>query len=184
MRLCVFFSSLLSVTAIVSTAAAKSIDIQHDREDQHNQVSLQTTIPSKFVVIQSTSQQFHSNGRSLIYDQKRGSVENGKDDHEKVIYLCEAGFVTGCRQAIESQRTTSRSAGEARKSQFKTFFESALALLTRHSYDEEERDIVTWGLFLFSFIAISAAVVCIATFVRDRSKCPAILQNEKGSHHA
>ena len=184
MRLCVFLSLLLSVTAIVSTVpVAKSSDPQNDREDQHNQVSLQTTIPSRFVDTRSTSQQFDSNGRSLSYYQKRDSDPYGKGDHEKLIALCEAGFVTGCRQAIEGARTAASSAGKAQKSQPETFLESALALLTRYSYDEEEKDVITWGLFYFSFIVISVVVVCIAiaAFGRDRWKCTAIVHNEKRS---
>ncbi|KAJ6134813.1 hypothetical protein N7523_001135 [Penicillium sp. IBT 18751x] len=175
MRHFVFLSLLLSIASIVSTVAvAKSVNTQHDREDQHNQASLQNTIPSSFLDIRSTSQ------------QKSGSVPYGRDDDEKLIALCEAGFVTGCRQAIEGERTAASSVGKAQKSHIKTFLESALALLTPHSYNEEEKYVLTWGLFTFSAIIISVAVFCmvIAALGRDRWKCTAIVKDDKGFHDA
>lgn len=140
MRFPVFLYSLLPVAVIVSTAAVpEQNDIQHHCEDQNDQASLQTTMPSTFVDIQSTNQQFDSNGRSPSYDQERDFVLQGKDDHEKFIALCEAGFAAGCRQAIDAEKAAGSSVGKAPKSRPQTFLASVLALLS--SYDGEEKDI-------------------------------------------
>lgn len=188
MHFCVFLTSLLSVAAIVSTAAVpKSVDIQHDCEDQDNQASPQTTIPS-FVGIQSTSPHYGSNGRSLIHDQKRKLdqrrvfVPHGKDDHEKLVALCEAGFVSGCRQAIQGERAADSLTGKAPNSQPKKSLDSVLALLSCHSYDGAEGVFIPWGLFSLSLIALFVAVVSVVTVVRGRWKCRAIVQDEKRSH--
>jgi hypothetical protein len=97
-----FLSSLLSVAAIASAAVIPNLlDIQ---TDPNNRASPQTSVPSMFAEIHSTNPKFQSNGKSLSYDEMKGSVR-GKNCHEKLIALCEAGFVTGCQQAIEGGNT-------------------------------------------------------------------------------
>ncbi|KAJ5457298.1 hypothetical protein N7530_012572 [Penicillium desertorum] len=109
MHLSAFLSSLLSVAAIASAVVIPNLlDIQ---QDQNNLARPQTSVPSTFAEIHSTCPPFQPNGKTLSYDEMKWSIR-GKYCHEKLIALCEAGFVTGCQQAIEGGNTA-RPGGKA-----------------------------------------------------------------------
>lgn len=113
MHLCVLLSSLLSVAAIASAAVIPNLlDTQ---TDPNNRVSTQTSVLSTFADIQSRSPPFRANRKPLSYDETKESIR-GKDCYEKLIALCEAGFVTGCQKAIE-EGNTARPGGKAPSSQ-------------------------------------------------------------------
>lgn len=104
------------MAAITSAAVIPNlIDIQ---QDKINYASLQPSPQSTFVEIHSTRPQFESNGKSLSYDdlshdEMEESNIRGKDFHEKMVSLCEAGVVIGCQQAVEGRRTAARPGGKA-----------------------------------------------------------------------
>jgi hypothetical protein len=98
-------SSLISLAAIASAAVIPNL-VEY-QTDHNNRASLQKSVPSKFIESHSTSPEFQLNGKPLSYDEMKGSIR-GNNCHEKLIALCEAGFVTGCQQAIEEGITARR----------------------------------------------------------------------------
>lgn len=171
MHFYLLLSSLISVATIVSTATIpQSIQIHYHHEEHKSQIHLCTTMPPTPTGMQSTGQQHHSTVTSPGNDRRRNVVSRGQDDHEKLVALCEAGFVTGCQRAIQE------GAAEAPKSHPKTILKSTLALLGCCPSDGT-RNSVFLGL---SFITVVVAVVRIVIFFRQsRSECPVLKQDGK-----
>lgn len=174
MRLYLLLLSLISVANIVSTATIpRPIQIHDGHEEHKTQIDLCTTTPPTSAGVQSNSQQNLSTVTSPGNDGRRNFVSRGKDDHEKLVALCEAGFVTGCQQAIQE------GAADAPTLQPKTLLESVLAPLSYFSFESTRVSVLFW----LSFVTLSVALVRVAFFRQPRSEFPVLEEAEKRSHN-
>lgn len=158
MRLFTFLPSLLCIVTLVSTVAVpKSTDNPHPNQDQNNRIHLEAIIPSLPGETQSKGQQRDFRNR----EKRRDFVFHGKNEEERSVALCEAGFVADCRQVIEGNKAAAIPEGADKNSPSKMVLDSALPFLTSHLSDDEgaEEPPVCWGIFPLTFIATSIVVI-------------------------
>lgn len=178
MRSYILLSFLLFMSIAVSTAPVpRSIDfrLENTHEDAIDQVDIHLNVPPHV-----DTQQSDSNTGSISHDPTSKLHSKGKDPQEELVALCEAGFVSGCREAIERGRA--EKASEPQPPAFKlNLLESVLSKLSPCS-DSGRMKYVAWESFSLSLMVVSAAVVCTLVIARGICKHPEVVQDQKRPH--
>lgn len=142
---------LFSVTTLGSTVAVpKSNAIQPGRRD-----STERDIPQY-----SKISRLHSGRVSLIENWKSDFDAYRDDDHEALVALCEAGFVSGCMQAIDEERAAAGPSTKSPEHHSIPFSESTLIMGFPTTYERKESTLCVVS-FLGGFILICVAVAFV-----------------------
>lgn len=167
--------SLFIFVVVASTAA---VPPRIDGQRNSGEEAIQAALPIIPIDNRPTDWQLNSGGPSTYADQKSDLVPHGLDHHEKLISLCEAGFVADCRQAIEEETAAAIFASRVHNHDPRV---RKTALLTENDYpcDGYEESFMFWGLVAGIFSVISIAVICKATSVLNSGKYHLIVPNEK-----
>ncbi|KAJ5948007.1 hypothetical protein N7466_001022 [Penicillium verhagenii] len=166
MRLSSLTYLLLAVAGSVSAVAFPRT--YPSNEDPSNHISVLATSDSSSTNHLPTEQQHRRLDTRRPRDmQNRDSAFHGKDEHERLVALCEAGFVSGCQAAIEEEKSGAGSITPNPNSQSNTIISSPLAPVSSF-FDSKEATNNYFGNLLpsFNFFVVAITVVCVVTILR------------------
>lgn len=164
-------------TAVSTAPVPRSIDfrLENAHEDAIDQVDIHLNVPPGV-----DTQESDSNTRSISRDPTRKFDSQQRDPQEELVALCEAGFVSGCREAIERGRAEKLEASEPQPFKL-NLLESVLSKLNPCS-ENGKMKYVAWESFSLSLMVVSAAVVCTLVIARGICKRPEIVRDQKRPH--
>lgn len=175
MHLKILFFSLFIFVVMASTAA---VPPRIDGQRNSGEEAIQVTLPIIPIDNRPTDWQLDSERPSTYADQNSDLSLHGLDRHEKLISLCEAGFVADCQQAIEEEKVAAILAGRVHNHDPRV---RKTALLTESDYpcDRYEESFMFWGLIAGIFLVTSIAVIWKAKSVLNSGKYHLLVPDEK-----
>ncbi|KAJ5272704.1 hypothetical protein N7478_007829 [Penicillium angulare] len=167
MRLISFISWLLflavpGLTAIIPNSNGNQI------ADSMNQINLQAPSQSPRTDYPPTEQKLGPYTIFSSYTQRRKFALHGKDDRERKVALCEAGFTNACQISIEEAEEAHSAAisiAQSSNGESKKFIPPLLAPISPISEIKEEKQ--PTGVFRNSFPPVGFFVVCIAVYALE-----------------
>ncbi|CAL5873839.1 uncharacterized protein PFLUO_LOCUS8122 [Penicillium psychrofluorescens] len=103
--------------------------------------------------------------RSPNYNHRPDFILRGKNARERMVALCEAGFIPACRASVAGAESIAKLDGELRT--VHRVPPGILSANARDDYDDDDVDSISSILLrLFGFFVVSLAVIGVITVIR------------------